>query len=52
MANVLDRDFVVSAFKLQSHYYVFRTNILGKGIEPPYPSIVLLLFYKEYFGIR
>ena len=33
--NVLDCDIVVSAFELQLHYQVhFRTNILGKGMNP------------------
>ena len=35
MVKVLDCDQKVSGFELQSRYYVhFRTNILGKGINP------------------
>ena len=38
MADVLDRDSFVNKFELQSRYYVhFRTNILGKGMNPPLP---------------
>ena len=39
MAKVLDSDIIVGELKLQSCYYVhFRTNILGKGIELPFPT--------------
>ena len=32
--NVLDFDFVVSEFGLQSHYYIhFQTNTLEKGMN-------------------
>ncbi len=35
VANLLDCDIVVSEFKLQSCYYIhFRTNTLGKGMNP------------------
>ena len=34
MANVLDWDFKVNEFELQSRYYIhFRTNTDGKGID-------------------
>ena len=39
VANVLDGNFVVSEFELQSHYYIhFRTNSLGERYEPPYTT--------------
>ena len=35
MGSVLDSNFVVSEFELQSCYYIhFRTNALEKGIKP------------------
>ena len=35
IVNVMDRGIVVSEFELQLHYYVyFRTNTLGKGMNP------------------
>ena len=35
MTDVLDCDIVVSDLKLQSSYYVnFKTNTLGKGMNP------------------
>ena len=35
MIKVLDCGIVVSEFELQLHYYVhFRTNTLGKGMNP------------------
>ena len=35
VVNVQDCDIVVSEFELNSHYYVhFRTNTLGKGMNP------------------
>ena len=38
MVKAMDCGIVVREFVLQSRYYVhFRANILGKGIEPPYP---------------
>ena len=38
MVKAMDCRIVVSEFVLQSRYYVhFRSNTLGKGIEPPYP---------------
>ena len=38
MVNALNCRIVVSEFELQLHYYVhFRTNALGKGMNPPYP---------------
>ena len=50
MVKALDCGIVVSEFELQSHYYVhFRTNILGKGMNPfillDIGLIVLLLFF-------
>ena len=34
VSYVLDYDFVVSEFELQSHYYAhFQTNALGKGMN-------------------
>ena len=50
MVKAMDSGIVVSEFKLQSSYYInFRTNILGKSMNPliPHPPIsliVLLLF--------
>ena len=39
VANVLDFDIVVNEFELQSRYYVhFRTNTLGKDINPLNPA--------------
>ena len=38
MVKAMDCRIVVREFVLQSRYYVhFRTNTLGKGIEPSYP---------------
>ena len=35
MVKAMDSGIVVSEFELQSHYYVhFRTNTLGKGMNP------------------
>ena len=36
MAKAQDCEFVVSVFKLQSHYYFlfFLTNTVGKGMKP------------------
>ena len=35
MAKAMDCEIVVSEFELQSRYYVyFRTNTLGKGMNP------------------
>ena len=35
VANLQDCDIVVNEFELQSRYYVhFRTNTLGKGMNP------------------
>ena len=49
MVKVLDGGIVVSEFVLQLHYYVhFRTNTLGKGINP----LILLFFKKDGFGIK
>ena len=50
MVKALDCGIVVSEFKFQSHYYVrFRTNTLGKGmnplIAPAIDEIVQLLFF-------
>ena len=39
VANVLEGNFVVNEFELQSHYYVhFWYNTLGKGMKPLYLS--------------
>ena len=44
-ANVLDCNIVVREFDLQSHYYVyFRTNTLGKDMNPLIPQ----LWFEEY----
>ena len=56
VANVLDCDIILSEFEHQSHNYVhFRTNTLGKGINPLIPPAigwrVQLLFYESGFGI-
>ena len=41
VVNVLDYDFVVSEFKLQSCYYIhFWTNNLGKGINSLIPPAI------------
>ena len=38
MVKEMDCGIVGSEFVLQSRYYVhFRTNTLGKGMNPPYP---------------
>ena len=35
MANILDSDIFISEFELESRNYVhFRTNALGKGMNP------------------
>ena len=35
MVNAMDCGIVVSEFKLKLHYYIhFRTNTLGKGMNP------------------
>ena len=40
MVKAIDCRIIVSEFEFQSCYYVhFRTNTLGKGINPPYPPI-------------
>ena len=47
VAKMQHYDIIVSKFKLQSPYYVhFRTNILGKGMNPP------AMGYKDEFGIK
>ena len=68
MVKKIDCKIVVSEFEFQSRYYVhFRTNILGKGMNPPYPpsyglnstTIVLLekwlwhwITYKIWYAIK
>ena len=43
MVKVLDCGIVVSEFELQSHYYVhFRTNTIGKGMNPLIPPRYVL----------
>ena len=38
MVKALDSRIVVSEFELHSHYYInFRTNTLGKGMNPLIP---------------
>ena len=38
MVKAVDCGIIVSKFELQSDYYVhFRTNTLGKDMNPPYP---------------
>ena len=40
MVKTMDYGIVVSEFKLQSRYYVhFRTNTLGKGMNPHNPAM-------------
>ena len=40
MVKVMDSEIVVSEFELQSHYHIhFRTNTLGKDVNPFYPPI-------------
>ena len=52
MVKALAGGIIVSEFELQSCYYIhFRTNTLGKGMNPPYPpnyglnSITAVLFF-------
>ena len=58
MVKEMDCGIVVREFVLQSRYYVhFRTNTLGKGMNPLIlPAMGLkvpLLFFKENgFGIK
>ena len=58
MVKVTDCGIVVSEFEFQSHYYVhFRTNTLGKGMNPLIlpamgQRVPLLFFYKDGFGIK
>ena len=60
MVKELDCGIVVREFELQSRYYVhFRTNSLGKSVNPIYlPSyglsstITILLNRKDSFGIK
>ena len=41
VADVLDYDIFVNEFELWSRYYVhFRTNTLGKGMNPLIPSVI------------
>ena len=47
-----DCDIVVNKFKLWLCYYIhFWTNTLWKGMNPLIPQL-LLLFYKDGFGIK
>ena len=58
MAKVLDCSLEVSKYELQLSYYIqFRTNTLGKGMNPLILSamgliVSMLSFYKDNFGIR
>ena len=58
MVKVLNCGIVVREFELQSTDYVhFRTNTLGKGMNPLIPPAVgqkasLLLFLKDGFDIK
>ena len=55
MVKALDNGIVIREFELQSCYYVyFRTNTLGKGMNPLIlPAQVPLLFFLENgFGIK
>ena len=52
---VLDCDFVVIEFELQSRYYVhFRTNALGKGMNPSTMGYIvpLIFIFLDSFGIK
>ena len=59
MANVLEYGHKITEFELHSFYYVhFRTNALGKGVNPPQilpimgEIVPLNFFYKDDFGIK
>ena len=57
--KALNLGILVNKFELQSRYYAhFRTNTLGKGMNPPYPpiyglnSITTVLIKTNGFGIK
>ena len=51
--KALDSGIVVSEFELQLRYYnPFRTNTLGKGMNPLSSQISLLFYEKVGFGIK
>ena len=58
MVKAMDCGFVVSEFDPQPRYYVhFRTNTLGKGMNPLIVLAIcyivpLLFFYENGFGIK
>ena len=58
VAKVLDYSVVVNEFDHQNRYYVhFRTNTLGKGMNPLILLAIgfiesLLFIYKDDFGIK
>ena len=58
MVKAMDCEIVESEFELRSRYYIyFRTNTLGKGMNPLILLamgwiVQLLLFLKEGFGIK
>ena len=58
MVKAMDCGLVVRELVLQSRYYVhFRTNTLGKGMNPVIlPAmgyiVPLLFFYENGFGIK
>ena len=58
MVKAMDCWIVVSEFELQPRYYVhFRTNTLGKGINPLILPVMgyivqLLFFSNDGFGIK
>ena len=58
MVKAMDCGIVVRVLELQSHYYVhFRTNTLGKGMNPlilPAMGEIasLLFFWNNNFGIK
>ena len=58
MVKAMDCRIVISEFELKSRYYVhFRTNTLGKGMNPLILPVMgeiltLLFFSKDSFGIK
>ena len=58
MINALDRGIILRKFELQSRYYIpFRTNTLGKGMNPlllPYMRYIvpLVSFWKDRFSVK
>ena len=55
MDNMLDCDFVVTKFKLQSYYCIhFQSNILWRGmtLQTMVLIVALTLFKKDDFDIK